>query len=91
MENEKSGIWLSVSHVRHQAKKRDVFVQLEGDRADREPEWWPVLIEGEEEGADLYRSIAEALDKNQAVRAFLSGSDQGLTVTDYRIQYGSPR
>lgn len=78
-------IWLEVSNVRFD-KDNGVQVQLKGDRADREPRWWPVAPEvfgaprdpkASPDPRDTFREIANGLDKRRVVLAALGWAEEG--------------
>jgi hypothetical protein len=56
-DEKANGIWLEVSAVRRQGNR--VYVQLSGDKEDREPVWWPV--------SDTIAAADEADKKGQEV------------------------
>lgn len=63
---------------------KEVNVQLKGDKADQEPVWWPVALDGEK-AEDLFRSIAEGLDKKRTVLASLQPT--GLKGESLQVKY----
>ena len=86
-------IWLEVTNVRR--VKDGLEVQVKGDKADREPVWWPVDSESagyaEDNKADhdaASKAISDGLDKKRIVVAALAVAAQGkLACKSIRIQY----
>lgn len=100
---EHRGIWLEVAHVRIGTSKKggiQLEAQLKGDKADREPVWWIVSPgssgkphDGDKDLKDLYRTIAEGIDKKRLVLIQLcpNGKNPGhLHVKYHRIQHSDP-
>ncbi len=88
-----SSIWLEVANVR--LENEGVQIQVKGDRADREPVWRNVELEGTSFYKDgkpdhnaAYRSITDGLDKKRIVLANLTVQDgKTLKCTYIRVQY----
>lgn len=84
MNDKKSeGIWLEVSNVRLERKK--VEVQVKGDKADREPDWWEVNLVsagfGEEAKKNADGKIEpEEPDPIAAYKAITDGLDKKKVV-----------
>ncbi len=82
------GIWLEVSRVG--IKKKDVSVQVVGDKRDDKPDWWPVKPNAlaVKRGQPTFNAIATGLDKSeQVVIAKLGPKSAGsLVCTSIRIQ-----
>lgn len=87
-------IWLEVTNVRTE-QKSNVQIQVKGDRAEREPEWWDVNADAYiENAATTYRTLSENLDKKRVVLAALgaagkpvAGKPDTLQCKHLRIQY----
>lgn len=82
-------IWLEVANVRIENKeeKKEVSVQLKGDKTDREPVWWPVSAAKEKED-ETYRNIAEGLDKKRTVLASLQRKEpKGAEAESLHVRY----
>lgn len=79
-------ILLEVTNVR--IKNTDIHVQLKGDKADKEPVWWPVFVGNpkEKRAEDLYHRITEGLDKKRTVLASLMPKGASFEVKYVRIQ-----
>ncbi|MFP3940574.1 MAG: hypothetical protein ACLF0P_09735 [Thermoanaerobaculia bacterium] len=98
------GVWLKVAKAR--LEKNRLEVQVEGDRADGWPRWWPVAENalGDDE-RETFRVLVECLDKKRTVLAKLQpiqpdASDFGgvpkaeetfLGCRFFRIQHGESR
>ena len=89
-----SMIWLEVTNVRSLTTERNptVQIQVKGDRAEREPEWWNVNEAAyiDTDAARTYRTLSESLDKKRIVLAALgAGHEQSGTLEckHLRIQY----
>jgi|GEM_PF-3140651 len=86
MSDKKSeGIWLEVSNVRLERKK--VAVQVKGDKAEREPDWWEVNLVsagfGDEAKMDVDGEkvlVPEKPDPIAAYRAITDGLDKKKVV-----------
>jgi hypothetical protein len=87
-----STVWLEVTNVRSfktVGKRPTVQIQVKGDRAEPEPEWWD-LNKGAyiENAAKTYRTLSENLEKKRIVLAALGAVDNGtLECKHFRIQY----
>ena len=81
-DTKSEGIWLEVSNVRLERKK--VEVQLKGDKADREPDWWEVdLVSagfGEEAQTLGRKKVPEKPDPIAAYKAITDGLDKKKVV-----------
>jgi len=78
-----STIWLEVTNVRSSQIKDEppLQIQVKGDRAEREPEWWNVNAEAYtgSTAAETYRALSENLDKKRIVLAALGAGDKPVT------------
>ena len=85
------GIWLEVSNLRFDPSK-GVEVQLKGDRADKEQEWWPIEKAKTENNDEIQRKIFEGLDKKRLVLVKLTPNKKGkkLLCSQIRIQHTEP-
>ncbi len=86
--------WLQVSNIRFENGPDDtgkVWVQVHGDRAEREPVWWPVALKesGYDKPGELVRAVLDGLDKKRTVLAALSATAAGkpLEASRIRIQF----
>lgn len=90
MADDLSGIWLKVSNACFDGTKPKV--QLEGDRNDAEPAWWPVeetAYEGDH--AKNFRAILDGLDRKRTVLVKLTPDQSGLQCSQIRIQHTESR
>ncbi len=75
-----STIWLEVTNVRSSKTEGEITVQIQvkGDRAEREPEWWNVNEDAyiDSDAAKTYRTLSENLDKKRIVLAALGAVDK---------------
>jgi len=88
--NDTSKIWLEVTNVRSAKEPEQTLeIQVKGDRADREPEWWTVNASAyiDDGIAKTYRALSENLDKKRIVIAALGPVADKLECTHFRIQY----
>lgn len=87
-----SRIWLEVTNVRTE-QNSNVQIQVKGDRAEREPEWWDVSQDAyiDSDAARTYRTLSENLDKKRIVLAALGAAGEPvagkLECKHLRIQY----
>ena len=65
--------------------KETVSVQLKGDKTDQEAVWWPVDLAGKDAG-EIFRTIADGVDKKRTVLAALQPKDNVLQVKFVRVQ-----
>jgi hypothetical protein len=87
-----SKIWLEVTNVRSskEGEQETLEIQVKGDRAEREPEWWNVSASAyTDSAAKTYRTVSENLDKKRIVLAGLGPVAQSNTLECkiFRIQY----
>ena len=86
-----STIWLEVTNVRSSKIGEDplIQIQLKGDRAEREPEWWTVNKNAytDADAGRTYRTLSESLDKKRIVLAALGAVNRSLECKHLRIQY----
>ncbi len=84
-----STIWLEVTNVRQNKDEPPLQIQVKGDRADREPEWWKVSDQAYigSTAAETYRTLSENLDKKRIVLAALGAAESTLECKHLRIQY----
>src|SRR5688500_16619643 len=78
-----STIWLEVTNVRSSKTETKALVQIQvkGDRAEREPEWWDVSEDAyiDTDAGKTYRTLSENLDKKRIVLAALGAGDKPVT------------
>jgi len=82
-KKKSEGIWLEVSNVRLERKK--VEVQLKGDKADREPDWWEVNLVSAGFGEEAKKTadgttVPEEPDPIAAYKAITDGLDKKKVV-----------
>jgi len=84
-DKKSEGIWLEVSNVRLERKK--VEVQLKGDKADREPDWWEVNLVSAGFGEEAKKTadgrtvlVPEEPDPIAAYKAITDGLDKKKVV-----------
>lgn len=74
-------LWLKVSNARRDGKE-DLWIQVEGDRGDREPSWWP-LDPGAagKDSSETFRAILDGIDKKRLVLVLLECTSSGKTAS----------
>jgi hypothetical protein len=88
--DEVTGIWLKVSNAR--LHDNTIEVQLEGDREDREANWWSVKADAAGDvSAETFRTILDGLDKKRTVLARLALVGKALQCSTIRVQHTESR
>lgn len=84
MRDLEDGIWLKVHNARLEGERLEL--QLEGDRADREPRWWPAARKAAgENGPATFRALVDALDRKRIVLAKLGIFDPSAGPEDFAL------
>lgn len=81
-------IWLEVANVRIFGNQAQI--QVKGDRAEREPDWWNVNSSAHSDFKDplkAYNTLSEGLEKKRIVLAGLASNGTAIECQSIRIQY----